>query len=731
MALAPIKGISGTYSSDKTWVNTVIGTDEGLNKFGSFGGITKDRTLGFNGAAKPGDSVQVFDGAKLLGTVKVDSVGRWNYLTTTLQDGIHSFKFVFSDGSSLNKTPLKVDSTGPALSFSSKMESLTGANIFSGTTTSTADLFLSGSAKDFGSGVKQVRIYDGVTYLGNATVSGFGTWSFKATNLLNGSHSFNVRAVDNAGNESAQNGPQVTISRDPGVLAKSVKTDTELAGVANGGVTKDTTPTFTGTGVKGSTVEIWEGSKRLLTEILQSTGTFELTLNTALAQGAHSFTAKLINGTVTETQGYSFTVETPAKEGISAVLVTNEKSGLVEDVTQGQSTLGDLIELRGTREPWSRVEVFDNGVYLGRVNMGPSKQWSFKTTKPLDLGAHKITVEVIDHMGKGSAFEATSFTVGHDGTTPQHLWSSEWGWGAVDVLDALQIATGNDYENGAENGRQEIVKHNFDDAWREGFSGRGIRVAVIDTGVDLTNTDLMPNLLTDLCYDFVNADSNATDDNGHGTFVMSQMAAASNGVGITGAAYGAEYFAVKAMNQNGSGGVNNLIKAIRYSVDNGADIINLSLGSEVSSPSDSHFISAIQYAQDHGVLIVAGAGNSAGANPIDPAILAKTFNNVIAVGSSQWYGKGTSQINDDVIFRSDFSNKAGSGDPYGFVTAVGRQNTGYGLEGVSDIELWSGTSMATPMVSAAAAIVWGANQDYTAEQVRAVLIASTHNQFVI
>ena len=364
MALAPIKGISGTYFSDKTWVNTVIGTDQGLYQFGSFGEVTKDKTLGFNGTSKSGDSVRVFDGSKQLGAVNVDAVGRWNYQTTPLQDGNHAFKFVFSDGTVSLKTPVKVDSTGPTLGFSSTMKNFTGSTIYSGSTTATADLVLSGSANDFGSGVKQVRIYDGANYLGDAVVSSYGTWSFRATNLLNGTHTFSVRAVDMAGNESAKKGPQVTINRDPGALANSVKTDTELGGVSNGGVTKDSTPTFTGSGVKGSTVEIWEGGKLLRSEVLQNTGNFELSLNTTLTQGAHSFTAKLINGTVTETQNYSFTVNTLPAVGISALLVTNEKSGLVENVTQGLSTLGDLIEVRGTREPWSRVEVFDNGVYL-------------------------------------------------------------------------------------------------------------------------------------------------------------------------------------------------------------------------------------------------------------------------------------------------------------------------------------------------------------------------------
>lgn len=718
MVKASIKSFSSTSTTPPLLINNTVHTDEGINNVDSFGGPTKDRTLGFSGLAQSGSSVRGFDTYSLLGAVNTDNLGRLNSLTLS--------------GSSLTTTSaVKPDVLAPTFGSSSQIRTLNGFKIFSGDTAAPADLIFSGTVSDLGLGVNKVRVYDGSTYLGDATLSTTGKWSFNLKDLLNGSHAFSVRAVDNAGNESSQTGPAFTVYRDPGTLFAKVMTDTELGGVSYGGSTKDSTPTFTGSGVKGSTVEIWEGAKLLRKELLQTSGSFELTLQDSLSQGAHVLKVKLINGNVTESQNYSFTVDSIATGAISAVLLTNEKTGLVSNVTQGATTLGDLLEVRGSKEAWANIEVFDNGVYLGRAGNASSTQWSFKTTQPMDLGAHKITVEVTDLKGNKNSYEAKSFTVGLDGTTPQHAWSSDWGWGAVDVLDALQIATGIDYVNGAGVGRQEITKHNFDDAWREGYTGKGVRVAVIDTGVDMTNADLMPNFLKELCFDFVNSDTDATDDNGHGNFVLSQMAAANNGVGLTGAAYGAEYFAVKAMNRYGMGGIENLSKAIRYSVDNGADIINLSLGGAVVSPADSNFHSAVSYAKDHGVLIVAAAGNDAADRPFDPAILAKTYSNVIAVGSSQGYSKGTTAINDDVILSSDFSNKAGSGDAYGFVTAVGRQCTGYGLGGVGDIAIWSGTSMATPMVSAAAAIVWGAHQDYTAEQVRAVLIASTYNQVVI
>ena len=157
----------------------------------------------------------------------------------------------------LHKSAIRVDATAPTLTVTNAFKSANGSTIFSGSTTSMADLTLSGSVSDFGSGVRTVQIYDGPTYLGNASVTVSGAWSFRATDLLNGRHNFSIKAVDAFGNVVTRSGHSATVNRDPVTLATTVRTDTESSPIAYGGATKDSTPTFTGYGVKGSTVEIW------------------------------------------------------------------------------------------------------------------------------------------------------------------------------------------------------------------------------------------------------------------------------------------------------------------------------------------------------------------------------------------------------------------------------------------------------------------------------------------
>ena len=135
-------------------------------------------------------------------------------------------------------------------------------------------------------------------------------------------------------------------------------------------------------------------------QLLSSTGNFALTVVTPLAGGAHNLRAKLINGTTTEVQNYALTVDSRATGAISAVLVKHQGSGLTDNVSAaGSQTTGDLLEIRGTHEAWARVEVFDNGVSLGVAATNTSTSWTFKTTKPLDLGEHQLSVKITDLRG--------------------------------------------------------------------------------------------------------------------------------------------------------------------------------------------------------------------------------------------------------------------------------------------------------------------------------------------
>lgn len=158
--------------------------------------------------------------------------------------------------------------------------------------------------------------------------------------------------------------------------------------------------------------------------------------------------------------------------------------------------------------------------------------------------------------------------------------------------------------------------------------GAGIRVAVMDTGVDYTHPDLWANYRGG--YDFVNNDSDPRDDQGHGTHVSGTIAALIDGAGVVGVAPEVDLYAVKVLSSSGSGSWSSIISGLDWCVGNGMQVVNLSLGS--STDPGTTVKAAFDNAYAAGLCVVASAGNSgAGADTVGyPA----HYDSVIAVGST-------------------------------------------------------------------------------------------------
>ncbi len=145
--------------------------------------------------------------------------------------------------------------------------------------------------------------------------------------------------------------------------------------------------------------------------------------------------------------------------------------------------------------------------------------------------------------------------------------------------------------------------------WDITTGSNAVTIAIVDSGVDLSHPELAPKVLAG--YDFVNGDSDPQDDNGHGTHVAGIAAAASNnGLGMAGVSWGARILPVKVLNAFNSGTYANVAAGIVWAADQGAQVINLSLGG--SSPSVT-LENAVNYAASKGVALVAAAGNTGGA----------------------------------------------------------------------------------------------------------------------
>lgn len=141
------------------------------------------------------------------------------------------------------------------------------------------------------------------------------------------------------------------------------------------------------------------------------------------------------------------------------------------------------------------------------------------------------------------------------------------------------------------------------DAWKV-TKGKGATVAVLDTGCDQSHRDLKAQLVA--AKDFTGSRSGSSDVNGHGTHCAGIVLAAENGVGMVGVAPEARLLVGKVLSDSGSGLSTWIAAGIDWSVENGADVISMSLGS--GSP-DQRIGAAVQRALDKGVLVIAAAGN--------------------------------------------------------------------------------------------------------------------------
>ncbi|VEP13394.1 Thermitase [Hyella patelloides LEGE 07179] len=229
---------------------------------------------------------------------------------------------------------------------------------------------------------------------------------------------------------------------------------------------------------------------------------------------------------------------------------------------------------------------------------------------------------------------------------------------------------------------------NVESAWKE-TAGDGITVAVIDTGVsrvpDLKLTKFVKG------YDFVNDKVNADDDNGHGTHVAGTVAqSTNNGYGVAGIAYKANIMPLKVLSKGGGGTVADIAEAIKFAADNGADVINMSLGGGGASQIMQE---AIDYADRKKVVIIAAAGNANQNSASYPARYPK----VISVSATDSTGA-----------KANYSNYGAGVDisaPGGGETGKILQNTINPSTGESVFVGFQGTSMAAPHVAGVAALV--------------------------
>nr|WP_223700508.1 S8 family peptidase [Sutcliffiella deserti] len=235
-----------------------------------------------------------------------------------------------------------------------------------------------------------------------------------------------------------------------------------------------------------------------------------------------------------------------------------------------------------------------------------------------------------------------------------------------------------------------------DTAHAQNVTGSGVKVAVLDTGIDASHEDL--NVVGGASFVAEEPDA-LSDGNGHGTHVAGTIAALNNNLGVLGVSYDVDLYAVKVLSGGGSGTLSGIAQGIEWAIDNDMDVINMSLGGSTGSTTLKQ---ASDNAYNSGIVVVAAAGNSGSFFGLINTIgYPARYDSVIAVGAVDSnnnrasFSSVGSQL--EVMAPGVDINSTLPGNQYGSL---------------------NGTSMASPHVAGAAALILAKNPGLSNVEVR-------------
>ncbi|MBE9067063.1 S8 family serine peptidase [Leptolyngbya cf. ectocarpi LEGE 11479] len=338
-------------------------------------------------------------------------------------------------------------------------------------------------------------------------------------------------------------------------------------------------------------------------------------------------------------------------------------------------------------------------------------------------------------LGQPDDDTASSEPISSEGTSLSQRFDPLLGYGLIDAAAAVGFLLGQALPDVPDltDDNWGLDAINAPEVWDQGITGQDVIVAVIDDGVDINHPDLAPNIWLnpgEIADDGIDNDGNGFIDDlhgwnfaqgqnnnnvlpllggTHGTHVAGIIAATADGQGITGVAPDAKIMPIKIGDAPNNFFVNpgDLSAAIYYAVDNGANVINMSLGWPASPELDA----ALLYAASQNVIVVSSAGNSRNASPGALALYA------------QEVGLSVGAVNPNNVLAS-FSNGAGEDFNIRHITAPGvgiLSTLSGGFYGRQ-----SGTSMAAPHVAGAIALMLQANPNLNHAQATNLLISQSN-----
>jgi len=279
---------SGTSGTGTSGTGTTAPATPNIASFSSDTGIagdhiTSDKTLTLAGTAVANSTVKVFDGTTQLGSVTADASGAWHYTTAALSDGKHDFTATDTVSGVTGKASTALDVTVDTVA--------PNAPVLLSDPTTHNHATVSGTA-EAGS---LVKLYEGTTLLGTATVASNGDWSVTTPNLKHGSHTFTATATDAAGNTSALSQPiDPPIGSHSGQVGSQSGSGTSTVEVTNVHQHRDHTATIKGTADPNSNIKLYDGTTSVGSATTGADGKWSFQTSD-LSGKSHAFTAEQVD----------------------------------------------------------------------------------------------------------------------------------------------------------------------------------------------------------------------------------------------------------------------------------------------------------------------------------------------------------------------------------------------------------------------------------------------------
>jgi hypothetical protein len=390
-------------------------------------GLTSDNSPTLSGTAEANATIEIYDGAILVGTTSANASGAWNTTigtVTALANGAHSITVRQVDLAG-NASPasaalaLTIDTGTGAAPAAPLLAAASDSGALGDNLTNDSSPTLSGTVRANAT----VEIYEGATLLGSTTADAAGAWEKTVgatTPLADGVHNITIKQIDGAGS-STSNVLALTIDGAapfaPAAPALASGSDTNYIG---DNITSNTAPTLTGTAEAGATVDVYEGAALLGSGTANASGVWfaDLGTTTPLTDGLHNITIRQVDragNSSAASSALALRIDTGAPAALTAVRLA-EDTGLS---SSDGITRDDYNSLVGSgAEPFAEVRILLGTTVVGIGTSDADGHWIANFSSPLAEGVHTYTVRQTDAAGNlGAESAPVSFTVDRTGPT--------------------------------------------------------------------------------------------------------------------------------------------------------------------------------------------------------------------------------------------------------------------------------------------------------------------------